>query len=72
MIENIPTEKLYDEKYIEIMSKIEKLRSLLLKQKFSLSLAGTGSKFYSICDIIMEPLKESKLKVPINYFLIKC
>ncbi len=71
MIENIPTEKLYDEKYIEIMSKIEKLRSLILKHKFSLSLAGTGSKFYSICDIILEPLKESKLKVPINYFLIK-
>ena len=72
MIENIPTEKLYDKDYIKIIDEMELLKSKIQGHYFELSMAGTGSLFYSVFDQILSPLKNKrKMRVPVNYFLIK-
>jgi len=47
MIENIPTEKLYDKTYIEIMNEFERLRNRQQYHDYEINLLGTGNKFYS-------------------------
>ncbi len=72
MIENIPTEKLYDEDYKKIIDKMEFLLTKIQGHDFELSMVGTGSLTYTVFDQILSPFKNiRKIRVGANYFLIK-
>lgn len=72
MIENIPTEKLYDEDYIKIVDKMEFLFTKIHGHNFELSMVGTGSLTYTVFDLILSPFKNiRKIGVVANYILIK-
>ena len=72
MIENIPTEGLYDESYVEIMNEFEKLRLKQLKNTYKINMLGTNNQVFSILYSISNPLrKNSKLKRYINFVLRK-
>jgi len=53
MIENIPTDILYDEESRKIMGEFENLRAKALEHKFELNRAGTNSVLYSITDLVL-------------------
>lgn len=53
MIENIPTELLYDEESCKIMNRFEDMRTEILTHRFELNRAGTNSVFYSILDVVL-------------------
>jgi SAM-dependent methyltransferase len=53
MIENIPTELLYDEDSRRIMNRFEDMRTEILTHGFELNRAGTNSVFYSILDFML-------------------
>lgn len=72
MIENIPTEGLYDNSYTKIMNEFEILRSKQLKNTFKINLLGTNNKLFSILYSLTLPLrKNSKVKRYVNFILRK-
>ena len=72
MIENIPTEKLFDKSYQNVINEILKLREKQLKHSFKINRIGTNSLSYSLADLFLSPFqKNKKLKRYSNYFLKK-
>ena len=61
MIENIPTEGLYDESYIEIMNEFEKLRSKQMKHSYKINMLGTNNRTVSILYSIFKPLRSNHI-----------
>jgi len=55
MIEIIPTEKLFDDKYRKIVQEMLALRDKQLSHNFEINLLGTNSYFYSILDALSSP-----------------
>jgi len=53
MIENIPTDLLYDGESQSIMNQFENLRAKILEHKFDLNRTGTNSMLYSIADFAL-------------------
>ena len=60
MIENLPTEKLYDSAYVKMMDGLEAIRTKQLSHGFEINMLGTGSRLYSISDSIFSGVKKSR------------
>jgi ubiquinone/menaquinone biosynthesis C-methylase UbiE len=72
MIENIPTEGLYDESYVKIMNDFEKLRSKQLKNSYKINMLGTNNQIFSIVYFVLNPFRKNlRLKKYINFVLKK-
>ena len=72
MIENIPTEGLYDESYIEIMNEFEKLRSKQMKHSYKINMLGTNNRTVSILYSIFNPLRSNhRFRRYMNFVLRK-
>lgn len=72
MIENIPTEGLYDESYIEIMNEFEKLRSKQMKHSYKINMLGTNNMTFSILYSIFNPLRSNHIfRRYVNFVLRK-
>jgi len=72
MIENIPTEGLYNESYVKIMDEFEKLRSKQLRNTYKINMLGTNNQIFSILYSMLNPFrKNSTLKRYINFILKK-
>jgi len=72
MIENIPTDGLYDESYRKIIDEMMQLREKQLHHDFEINKLGTNSLTYSIADSIFLPFhKNKKLKRYSKLFLAR-
>lgn len=72
MIENIPTEGLYDESYIEIMNEFEKLRSKQMKHSYEINMLGTNNRTFSILYSLSNPLRSNHIfRRYVNFVLRK-
>jgi len=72
MIENIPTDGLYDESYRKIIDEMMQLREKQLNHGFEINKLGTNSLTYSIADSMLLPFhKNKKLKRYSKHFLAR-
>lgn len=72
MIENISTDKLFDNSYIKIIEEMLELRNKQLQHGFEINIIGTNSLIYSITDLLLSPFqKVTKLKRYTRYILTR-
>ena len=72
MIENIPTEGLYDKSYTNIMKEFDSLRQKQRNHDFEINMLGTNSKLYSnLYSIFKSFRKSNSLRRYVNYLLNK-
>jgi len=60
MIENIPTDGLYNKSFQKIIEEMMQLREKQLHHSFEINKLGTNSRTYSICDSLLLPFNRNK------------
>lgn len=72
MIENISTDRLFDQSYKKIIEEMLDLRNKQLRHGFEINRTGTNSLVYSIADLLLSPFqKVKKFKRYARYILTR-